>query len=350
MPVIVGTNANNILVGTGLRDRIFGLLGQDTLTGLEGDDILSGQGGADSLDGGLGDDILDGGSGFDLLMGGEGSDILDAGGGRDQLFGGLGDDLLDGGFDKAQDQLFGDDGDDDVLVRWNDVALGGAGTDILVIDDIVKVPDPIAIDLSGIGGGDAVSIGYNGIAAGQFEGADVYLEGDLGPTSIIGTAGDDRIAVESCGCGGGATINGGRGDDDLSGSYGADRILGGVGDDLIFGSLGPDRLLGGAGSDLFSIDLTLLIVPSEASVIVDFRPEDFLLVQQTFPIAEVDLSNPLVAGPDPVADSDLAQFLYDTQTGYLSFDPDGIGSAEGIHVFTLMGKPLLAAAQLILDL
>ena len=75
-----------------------------------------------------------------------------------------------------------------------------------------------------------------------------------------GRAGDDRVKRQFEGIFESSTstavrtsrINGGSGDDELSGSGGADKILGGKGRDRLNGSGGSDRLVGGRGHDHLS--------------------------------------------------------------------------------------------------
>ncbi len=88
-----GTTAADILTGSDARDALYGDAGDDTLQGQGGNDVLHGEDGDDMLFGGLGDDVLYGGFGSDLLDGGEGSDIFFAGKG-DDVFGGAGDDII----------------------------------------------------------------------------------------------------------------------------------------------------------------------------------------------------------------------------------------------------------------
>jgi Ca2+-binding RTX toxin-like protein len=71
------------------------------------------------------------------------------------------------------------------------------------------------------------------------------LEGELGNDTVRGNAGDDFITGHN----GNDRLEGGAGEDTLSGGVGRDLLLGGVGDDFLFGNDGNDRLNGGAGND-----------------------------------------------------------------------------------------------------
>ncbi len=88
-----GTPASDVLIGSDARDALYGGAGDDTLQGQDGNDLLHGEDGDDMLFGGLGDDILYGGFGSDLLDGGAGDDIFFAGVG-DEVLGGAGDDII----------------------------------------------------------------------------------------------------------------------------------------------------------------------------------------------------------------------------------------------------------------
>ena len=159
---LVGGIQGDAIGGGGGNDIISGLTGNDTLFGNAGNDVLLGGDGADQMEGGAGNDLMFGGAGDDLmrgdvidvvgndtLMGEDGNDWLDAGSdndwldggvGNDTLYGGLGGDVLRGG--GGDDVLFGDVYSDrsheisvnpaDTTTGYEDVLLGGAGTDTLV--------------------------------------------------------------------------------------------------------------------------------------------------------------------------------------------------------------------------
>jgi len=66
---------------------------------------------------------------------------------------------------------------------------------------------------------------------------------------IFGGRGDDTIRIDASGLRIGATINGGPGNDTISGGPRGDRIAGGLGDDTIDGGEGNDEIFGGWGDD-----------------------------------------------------------------------------------------------------
>lgn len=345
MAIIRGTNAGDARTGTALADRIYGLLGNDTLRGAGGNDYLSGDGGNDTLYGDAGDDELHGGQGADRLEGGDG------------------DDFLFGGLDTVQDALIGGAGDDVAAVGALDRADGGTGLDTLVIGGVYDLGDysedgvKYNIDLTKIDGATSVATGYKGSYARNFERAEIYVGDALGGSKITGTTGDDVISVSTVfnGTGfGGVVIRGGNGNDEITGGAGDDLIFGDAGDDILSGGYGSDKIYGGAGSDLFRLSLAEFDGPD---IYYGVTADDAFLIDlegigyQNLDIARaIDRDNPVVSARNPVVSSENPQFLYNTRTGALSFDADGIGGEAAFIVGYLDGKPALTDAQFLFDL
>jgi len=86
-----------------------------------GDDTATGGQGNDNVAGGLGNDALHGNDGDDTLLGGQG---------HDRLFGGAGNDNIYGDDDTETDYLNGGQGNDQLHMGGNDIASGGAGSDV----------------------------------------------------------------------------------------------------------------------------------------------------------------------------------------------------------------------------
>jgi uncharacterized delta-60 repeat protein len=98
-----------------------------------------------------------------------------------------------------------------------------------------------------------------GLVYQQFDGAKVrrvFVRGGAGndranaemmskPTRLDGGAGNDQLTGGS----GSDRLDGGAGNDRLAGGGGDDRLNGGAGDDSLWGSAGRDRILGGGGTD-----------------------------------------------------------------------------------------------------
>ena len=214
MARIEGDSGNNLEIGTGSPDEIFGYGGIDLLRGSGGNDTIEGGDGPDSLYGDQGNDTILGGTGDDLVRGGRGNDVIRGGDDTDVLFG-----------DRDNDILWGEDGDDILLGGLgNDTLVGGAGADIINggpgRDTVSYQDSPTEIEAtlydSEVTGGDADG--------------DVLIDIE----NIIGSPHDDFIVGSIVG---GATINGGAGDDQLLG-FAADTLTGGPGSDVFsFGQL-----------------------------------------------------------------------------------------------------------------
>ncbi|MGB0159893.1 MAG: Hint domain-containing protein [Thalassovita mediterranea] len=231
---LTGDNGNDSLDGGTGDDLLQGGAGTDTLTGGAGNDALAGGAGGDRLTGGAGMDYLDytasdagvtvdlstntatgghatgdtlaGGmdgifgsdfndtlTGYDvqgidngvpwtnIFYGNDGDDLLDGAGGDDALYGGADNDTLIGG--AGADTLDGGDGNDRLLVGSGDVATGGAGDDVFVIDDTALGGGVITID-----GGETDEPGGDTIDfSGLLSWDDITLI-DPNPDALSGTA------------------------------------------------------------------------------------------------------------------------------------------------------------------
>ncbi len=278
-----GSDTGDQLFGDAGDDRLWGGPGSDRLQGNDGNDTILGEGGSDTLLGGEHDDILYGGSDKDTLVGDRGSDTLYGGDGADRLsgdeddnapgcdqistissgthkdllLGESGDDLLCGNIDDdtlnggpGRDQLYGGDGSDRLEV--------GFETDGTLIDDlfggqrddtaaIVATNDPDRIVLFYLKNDTYQAVLHT--AQGVSLGSVVFtMPEDVERLSIFAGDGDDVVTV------GAAVvkpiqIEGGRGNDTLTGAAGRDTLLGGPGDDILVGLGAEDSLRGGAGDD-----------------------------------------------------------------------------------------------------
>jgi len=286
--------------------------GDNTITGNVGKNILKGLGGADAIDGGAGNDKLEGGDGDDTLNGGEGSD---------RLFGGAGDDTLDGG-------------------AGNDNLSGGAGNDTYSVDDNGNGRGDVVVEKAGEGMDTVISsINYT-------------LAANVEMLTLDGAAG-----INGTGNRGANTLQGNAGNNQLNGKDGDDSLSGGDGSDILNGGAGSDVLNGDAGNDIFLFDTRLGI--ANIDVIADFvsGTDDLNLKKSIFKAYKVaiDITGNDFAGFDSTAgetaltaaDSASRHFLYDTATGNLFYDADGIGTARAAVQFaTLTGAPALAASDL----
>ncbi len=135
------------------------------------------------------------------------------------------------------------------------------------------------------------------------------------------------------------------------GSVFADTLIGDSNDNSIEGGDGDDLITGGGGSDR----LVYRSLTDGVDTITDFGSDDrFEISASGFGgglIAGVSLSTTVspagrfVSGVNPMAQESGAHFLYETLTGMLSFDPDGVGSSESLLMAILKGAPHLMASQ-----
>jgi hypothetical protein len=201
-----------------------------TLPGAGGVTLDAGPGQDDVTGGGNGD-VIDGGTGDDTIRGGGGSDDLLGGGGRDSLYGQGGDDVLTDGDGPATDAHGANPVDNDTLD-------GGSGADKV---DYSERTEPLAIDLSTGGGGEAVNAEFDKIVN------DEIVYGGAGDDSLIGKDGPDALY----GQGGDDTIDSGKGNDLVDGGGDQDQISTGPGKDTIYDAsdrFDGNRRLATAGS------------------------------------------------------------------------------------------------------
>jgi len=181
------------ITGTNSDDQFYASAsGGNRFVGLGGSDIFYGSDAADTLDGGAGDDYVLGLGGDDSIIFGEGVDTIAGGEGNDRLL---------AQFDRA------------VLV----LAVAGS--------------DPSAVSTGLVS--EVETISADGHADVRLRGSSVRDVIDLRPVNLIGIA----------------AIEGGEGDDTITGSLGLDSIAAGGGNDLIYLTNADDTIDGGLGQD-----------------------------------------------------------------------------------------------------
>ena len=243
----------------------------------------------DSANGYAGDDRLSGGGGYDTLYGGKGNDRLYGGPGIDDLFDVDGNNLFHGG------------------AEYDTVHFVGATAGVTVNLGLTR-PQATGI---GIDTFFAVE-NLDGGAYGD------HFVGDAGYNSLRGFAGNDV----------------------LDGRAGGDMLVGGKGSDV---------LIGGAGADIFGFS----DIRTGIDTIVDLRASqgDTIRLSRS---AFVGMSNhPLTAdefyaAPGATQAHDASdRIVYDTTTGALYYDADGLGGQAALQ-FALLGTehhPLLQFSQ-----
>ena len=251
----VPTEGIDVLTGTANADSINGLGGDDTINGVGGDDSLVGGEGNDIINGGAGNDTASGNAGNDTLRGGDGDDTLLGGGGQDTIDGGAGIDTnsfediglgvtatvnADGSgtasYGQVDEEFTGIENlrgssNDDVLVATGAAANtieGGAGDDII----------------AGGGGVDSLD-GGEGNDTNSFRGIGADVTASLADeTASYGMVSETFTNFEN--------LEGGSGNDTLSGDMNANTLAGEDGNDTLFGGAGNDTLSGGAGDDVLA--------------------------------------------------------------------------------------------------
>lgn len=353
-----GSAGDDVLTASGAIESVLidGRGGNDTITGSDFNDTLRGGDGDDLLQGGAGDDTLVGGPGFDTLLGGNGNDRLYISGYDDWGDGGDGYDtvVVQGGGPVYIDldvwnveRAYGGDGDDYFYGDYRAVSVeinAGAGNDWLVggsANDTLRggagndsFEGGVGADL--IVGGDGVDIAYF-----SRSGAAVTVNLTTGMGSGGVAEGDRLSGIENIqGSYYGDTLIGNTAANQLDGWEGNDTLSGGKGDDTFIGGNGSDLLIGGSGADAFRF----LRYDTGSDTIQDFengvdRIEVYGWSYGNLP--DGTLNADLFALDAPVDAND--RFIFNTTTGVLSYDADGIGSGAGIAIATLNVKTLSAS-------
>jgi Ca2+-binding RTX toxin-like protein len=216
------------IVGGADNDNLTGSPNADTISGGVGNDTIVGLGGVDVMDGGDGDDAITGGPGNETQPGGAGNDtfIWNPGDGSDTLLGGAGTDTM----------VFNGSGGNEVFA----VSADGTGFDFTrdlgnIVMDVETVE---TLTLNGLAGNDSATVGnLTGVV-------------DLTAINLLMGDGDDTVnASAQANAAIALVIDGGTGNDNLTGSPNIDEITGGPGNDTIVGLGGVDVMDGGDGDD-----------------------------------------------------------------------------------------------------
>jgi Ca2+-binding RTX toxin-like protein len=357
--VLVGNNGDNWLWGDAGNDTLKGGGGSDTLTGAENNDMLKGGGGADTLQGGTGIDTaayndsptgvyvslgatggytgggyygdaagdvlydvenLIGSQHQDTLLGNNwanelrglgGPDTLAGLGGIDVLWGGEGNDHLHGG--SENDTLRGESGNDRLDGEAGaDTMIGGYGDDRYYVDNTYDVVTELA--------GQGVDEVRTSVSWTLTPGSDVEV---LQTTNDAGTVGLF-----------------------LTGNSSGNVIRGNNGNNLINGGAGNDELTGLGGQDFFVFN-TALDAAYNVDTITDFNvADDTIMLDDAIFSSSLGVGNissgELVIGSAALDAND--RLIYDSNTGALSYDADGVGGSAQVQFARL--SPGLALTDL----
>jgi Ca2+-binding RTX toxin-like protein len=138
-------------------------------------------------------------------------------------------------------------------------------------------------------------------------------------------------------------VSGSDGAEELRGSKKSEYLQGLGGNDTLIGRRGSDDLDGGAGADILiggkGVDRFVFTDIASVDTIVDFNvgSETIMLAATTFGLPTGLLGGAFAAGP--VATEFDDRIVYDSATGLLSFDVDGIGGAAAV-AFAQIGAGL----------
>ena len=172
------------------------------------------------------------------------------------------------------------------------------------------------------------------------------VETALGIENIYGSRFDDRITGNAGrnelegGDDGNDTINGGGGEDFLSGQDGNDILIGGVGNDHMNGGHGNDTLTGNTGEDDFNFGGPL----NEQGVdtITDMQVGiDEIWVDSEWGglSSEFLIANQFRGGAGvTTANSATQRLVYNSTTGDLYFDADGVGGMAAVRFAVLSNR------------
>ena len=305
-----GVSTSNTITGGSGADTIYAIgQGTNKIYGKAGDDTLVGGSGVNYLDGGAGADTLNGwfsinsyasyndataavtvnllspwlntGDAADdtyldihRALGSGYADTLVADNSGDVLMGGAGNDSLTGG--TGVDHLYGQAGNDTLTAGPGTSYLdGGAGADTLIgsaghasYAAYIDATAPVTVDLANpaLNTGDAAGDSYTNVH------------------DVLGSNYADTIIADNAG----DIVDGGAGDDNLTGGAGVDHIYGQAGNDTLTAGTYVSYLDGGPGAD------TLIGRIGQAS---------YAVYTDATAAVTVDLANPSLNKGDAAGDS-----------------------------------------------
>jgi Ca2+-binding RTX toxin-like protein len=343
--------------------------GNDTFNGSTGNDYLA------AFDG---NDVINGNAGDDILLGMEGNDSINGGTGADIMVGGLGNDtyVVDNTNDSIIEYL--NEGTD--LVR---VAIATANGSYTLSDYLENgtLTNTVAFNLTGNGlnntltgnaaaniltslGGDDILNGLGGadtLIGGV--GNDTYLVDNVGDIvrELIADSGTDLVqssvsysldtvnaaGVENLTLTGTVAING-TGNalaNTITGNSGANVLNGGSGNDTLIGGAGNDTLTGGDGLDTFMFN-TALNATSNKDTITDFLSGNDKIALENAIMTGLGLTTGQLSADQfrsgagvSTANDSSDRVIYNTTTGALFYDADGLGGTAAIQI-ALMGTTI----------
>ncbi len=295
------------------------------------------------------------------------------------MYGNAGSNTLDGG--GGADRLIGIEGDDSYFVDADDVVVEteGQGRDIVYARTSYSLGSGVHVELMGTVNNfatDAINLTGNEFSQSMYGNAGSNtLDGGGGADTLAGGAGDDGYVVDSDdavieGAGQGRDIVYARtsyslGSDvhvelmgtvnnfatdaiNLAGNEFAQTMYGNAGSNTLDGGGGPDALYGLGGSDTFVF--TTPLGSANVATIGDFSVlDDRILLGGASgePFAAL-ASGVLSASAFRIGSAALNaddRIIYDSATGALYYDADGVGGTAAIQFAQLHGGLALTAAH-----
>ena len=343
-----GTDIVNSAISHDLEDEVENLILTGTAaingTGNALANMITGTSANNSLDGGLGADMLKGGLGDDTYVVEDAGDIVSelAGQGTDTVRSSVsftlaaavenltltGAGAINGTGNLFANVLTGN-GNANTLNGSGgaDTMNAGLGDDIYIVDNAGDV----AFETSAVGGIDEVQSSVTFTLSSNIEhltltGANPINGTGNGLANIL--TGNDAANV-------------------LSGMGSSDVLNGVGGNDSLHGGAGNDSLQGGAGNDGYFFESAL--VPANADTIYGFNTADdtFFLDDAVFTSLA---AGTLAAGAFRVGTSALDaddRILFDSATGQIFYDADGIGGAGAILFATITGGTAVTHADFV---
>ena len=361
--------------------------GADTIdlsaTGTYQASFIDGRGGADNLTGGAGGDVFIGGSGngADTLLGSSGNDLLIGGDGNDTLSGGAGNDVLRGGLG-SNDSMDGGAGSEDLLdfsdgsVAVNFTLVQSAASTSIVNgtgglgnnDTYQNIEGVIGTDLAdtltGSASNDIIRGGKgNDTLDGAGGNADLldFSDGTAGLTfTLTQSSSTTSFNASAAGLGTDGYKNfegviGTAFGDMLTGSASGDQLRGGGGNDVINGLGGDDRIVGGAGADLLTggTDNDTFVfdsAPNAVDSVTDFDASGSAASGDLIELSRGMFTALTTASGSTLSAAEFASLdgggagdtvgagvhvIYDSATGNLYYDADGLSAANRTLVATL---------------